>query len=75
MMTKLRSGQGKRDDGAAAADDDYTADDDYAADQSNTYMSPSQATQKVNLKLTEFFLSKTTDWLIYQIHSLFSVTI
>jgi len=36
MMTKLRSGQGKRDD----------ADAD-AADQSNTYMSPFQATQKV----------------------------
>ena len=32
MVTKLRSGQGKRDD----------ADDD----QSNPYMSPSQATQK-----------------------------
>ena len=69
MMTKLRSRQGKRDEGAAAADDNY------AADQSNTYMSPSQATQKVNLKLTEFFLSKNIDWLIYQIHSLFSVTI
>jgi len=35
MMTKLCSGQGKRDD-ATAADDI----------QSNTYMSPSQATQK-----------------------------
>jgi len=34
MMTKLCSGQGKRDN----------ADD--AADQSNTYMSPFQATQK-----------------------------
>jgi len=41
MMTKLRSGQGKRYD--ADADTDVDAD---AADQSNTYMSPFQATQK-----------------------------
>jgi len=41
MMTKLRSGQGKRDD----ADTDADADAD-AADQSNAYMSPFQATQK-----------------------------
>ena len=43
-MTKLRSGQGKRDD----ADVDTDADDDDvdAADQSNTYMLPFQATQK-----------------------------
>jgi len=39
MMTKLRSGQGKRDDADAVADND-------AADQSNTYMSPEKATQK-----------------------------
>jgi len=42
MMTKLRSGQGKRDD----ADIDADADAD-AANQSNTYMSPFQSTQKV----------------------------
>jgi len=41
MMTKLRSGQGKRDD----ADTDADADNE-AADQSNTYMSPFHATQK-----------------------------
>jgi len=44
MMTKLCSGQGKRDD----------ADADAAADQSNTYISPFQATQKcdyVNLNM------------------------
>jgi len=41
MMTKLCSGQGKRDD----ADTDADADADDAADQSNTYMSPFQATQ------------------------------
>ena len=40
MMTKLRSGQGKRDD----AEDDAA---DAAADQSNPYVSPSQATQKL----------------------------
>jgi len=39
-MTKLRAGQGKRDD--ADADTDADAD---AANQSNTYMSPHQATQ------------------------------
>jgi len=41
MMTKLRSGQGKRED----ADADTDADD--AVDHGNTYMSPFQATQKV----------------------------
>jgi len=40
MVTKLRSRQGKRVD----ADTDADAD---AADQSNTYMSPFQATQKL----------------------------
>ena len=40
MMTKLRSGQGKRDN----ADADTDAND--ATDQSNTYMSPETATQK-----------------------------
>jgi len=39
MMTKLRSGQRKRDDAAAADDDDN--------DQSYPYMSPTQATQKL----------------------------
>jgi len=47
MMTKLRSGQGKRDD----ADDD-----DDAADQSNTYMSPSQPKWWVSFR-SEFFLA------------------
>jgi len=37
MMTKLRSGQGKRDDADTDAD---------AADESKTYMSPYQATQR-----------------------------
>jgi len=40
MMTKLCSGKGVREDAAADDDDD--------ADQSNTYMSPSRATQKKN---------------------------
>ena len=43
MMTKLRSGQRKRDDADIDADMDADADDD-AADQSNTYMSNFEAT-------------------------------
>jgi len=42
-MTKLRSGQRKRDDADIDADMDADADDD-AADQSNTYMSNFEAT-------------------------------
>jgi len=48
MMTKLRSGQGKRDDADADTDADADAD---AADQSNTYMSPFQATQKMSVEM------------------------
>jgi len=51
-MTKLRSGQRKRDD----ADSDADAD---AADQSNTYMSSFQATQKLDKDTTKLFLKKT----------------
>jgi len=39
---KVRSGQGKRDDADAETDNADDADD--AADQSNTYLSPFQAT-------------------------------
>ena len=46
---KIRSGQGKRDDADAETDNADDADD--AADQSNTYMSPCQATQKCYLNL------------------------
>jgi len=49
MMTKLRSGQGKRDDATAAA----AADD--AADQSNTFMSPGDTKISFNKMLRKTF--------------------
>jgi len=53
MMTKLRSAKWKRDDAVADTDADVDAD---AAYQSNTYMSPFQATQKRVTETTDLLL-------------------
>ena len=65
MMTKLRSGQGNRDADVA----DYASD---AADQSNTYMSPSQSTQKPEIRNPLPFrqLLSCIQYLIGSVHAL-----
>ena len=60
-MVKLRAGQGKRDD----ADADTDADDADDADQSNTYMSPFQATQNYSSLLSAMSVRFNCDSFIY----------
>ena len=54
-MTKLCSGQGNPAAAAATKDDDTNAADANTANESNPYMSPFQATQKLNIKVNFVF--------------------